>query len=113
MSRCSTAKIAISWTGNFVHVRGWKGEEGVPPQFLCFIPAKPPGAVGVKPKELQTLRKSFSWAHLAHHDGVVVETLHEEFDGTRGQDPVIPQEQGQEANAYVFKLPGPEKTPNI
>lgn len=52
-------------------------------------------------------------AHLPNHNRVVVETLHEEFDGTGGQDPVIPQEQGQEANAYVFKLPGPEKKPNI
>lgn len=36
-----TAKTAISWVGNFVHVRAWKGEEGVPALLLCFIPAKP------------------------------------------------------------------------
>lgn len=50
MSCYSTAKTAISWIGNFVHVRGWKGEEGVPPQFLCFIPAKPHKHLMLTPK---------------------------------------------------------------
>lgn len=38
---CIGTARPISWVGNFVHVRAWKGEEGVPALLLCFIPAKP------------------------------------------------------------------------
>lgn len=39
----------------------------------------------------------------------MVETLHKKFYGTDRQYPIIPQEQWQETNAYVLKLPGTEK----
>lgn len=38
----------------------------------------------------------------------MVETLHKKPDGTDRQYPIIPQEQGQEANTDVLKLPGTE-----
>lgn len=94
--------------------RAWlEGGGGSSTSVFVLYPSKTPQTPDVNPKELQTQRKSFSWAHLPNHNCIVVETLHEEFYGTGGQDPVIPQEQGQEANAYVLKLPGPGKRSNI
>lgn len=46
-------------------------------------------------------------AHLADQEGVVVEALDKEQDSRGGERVVISQQQRQESNGIVLKLPGP------
>jgi len=65
------------------------------------------GSALVIPEVMAVCVRALLPQHLADQQGVVVEALDEEQHGRGGQLQVVPQQQRQEADGDVFKLPGP------